>query len=64
MQQTLESRPFLEVPVCGRLQPFDAFLFSAQRFFIASEMRFLPAAVMPPRCFAPIAGAPGRTRGF
>jgi hypothetical protein len=31
------------------------FLFSAQRLFIASEMRFLPAAVMPPRRFATIA---------
>jgi hypothetical protein len=29
----------------------DAFFFSAQRFFIASEMRFLPAAVIPPLRF-------------
>jgi len=28
-----------------------ACLFSAQRFFIASDMRLLPAAVMPPLCF-------------
>ena len=41
-----------------QLQPFrdppafeDAFLFSAQRFFIASDRRFLPAALMPPRRF-------------
>jgi hypothetical protein len=38
--------------VCGPLQPFeDAFLFAAQRFFIASETRFLPAAVIPPPRF-------------
>jgi hypothetical protein len=41
-----------------QLQPFDdppafedAFLFSAQRFFITSDRRFLPAALMPPRRF-------------
>ena len=34
----------------GQIQPFDAdFLFSAQRFFIISDSRFLPAAVRPPR---------------
>jgi hypothetical protein len=36
----------------GVVQPLEeAFFFSAQRFFIASERRFLPAAVIPPPRF-------------
>jgi hypothetical protein len=35
----------------GVLQPLEAAFFSAQRFFIASEMRFLAAAVIPPPRF-------------
>src|ERR1022692_1504037 len=37
-----------------------AFFFSAQRFFIASERRFLPAAVIPPARFLGVVAAAER----
>ena len=41
----------------SQIQPFNAaFLLSAQRFFIISDNRFLPAAVRPPPRFLGTAG--------